>query len=73
MIDLDETELWRYKTAAYTFYDVCGDTEEMHQLSYFSKPGFTYWIISRVIEVVPLAGPYLARAFRNAVYHAANQ
>ncbi len=73
VIDLDETELWRYKTAAYTFFDVCGDTEEMHQLSYFSKPGFTYWIISRVIEVVPLAGPYLARAFRNAVYHAANQ
>ena len=68
VIDLDEKDLWSYKTKAHTFYEECGDTEEMHQLSYFSKPGFAFWIISRIIEYIPVAGHNLAFAFRNAIY-----
>ena len=52
---------------------MCGVSNETLQLSYFSKPGYTYWVISMVIECLPFVGPQLAKIFRDAVYSAANK
>ncbi len=71
VIDLDEKDLWSYTTKSYTMFDVLGYTKDVHMLSYFSKDGYTYWVISKVIECLPFAGPQLAEIFRNAVYSAA--
>ena len=73
VIDLDESDPWNYETQAYTFFDVCGVSNETLQLSYFSKTGYAYWIVSMVIECLPFVGPQLAQIFRDAVYSAANK
>ncbi len=67
VIDLDEKDLWNYKTETYTFFDVMGDTEEMRMLSYFSDQ-IGWWYVAKVIEIIPEVGPALAQGFLKLVY-----
>lgn len=67
IIDLDEKDIWSYKTETYTFFDIMGNTEEMRMLSYFSDQ-IGWWYAAKVIELIPEIGPALAQGFLKLVY-----
>lgn len=67
VIDLNEKDLWDYETSTPTFFDVMGDTEEMHKVSYFSRE-IGWWYVAKVLELIPGIGESLANGFLDLVY-----
>ncbi|MBR4049473.1 MAG: metallophosphoesterase [Clostridia bacterium] len=67
IIDLNEKDPWNYKTEAYTFFDVMGDTEETRMMSYFSRE-IGWWYVAKVLSFIPEIGETLANGFLKLVY-----
>ena len=68
IIDLDEDDLWNYETSTPTFFDVMGDTEEMHILA-FASENIVWWYVAKVLELIPYIGETLCNGLLKIAYN----